>query len=76
VRDVANSADKTPQQASLEVKEAPPSKILELARQVLYLEQQLEAYQSLYDEDLAQIRSALSDCRRKLLALLSAGEGK
>jgi len=47
---------------------------LELARQLLHLEQQVEAYQRLYDEELDQIRCSLTDCRKKLLTLLSAGE--
>ena len=47
---------------------------LELARQLLYLEQQLDAYQALYDEELDQIRSSLNDCRKKLLTLLPAKE--
>jgi prefoldin subunit 5 len=45
---------------------------LELARQLLYLEQQLDAYRTLYDEELDQIRSSLNDCRKKLLMLMSA----
>ena len=45
---------------------------LELARQLLYLEQLVDAYQALYDEELDQIRSSLNDCRKKLLMRMSA----
>ncbi len=43
---------------------------LDLARQLLHLEQQLEAYQNLHNEELEQIRSTLSECKRKLLIFL------
>lgn len=45
---------------------------LELARRILRLEQMVEAYQRLYDEDLTRIHLALSDCRKSLISLLSA----
>ncbi len=48
--------------------------LIDLARQVLFLEQQVDAYQRLLDEELEEMRHAVSDCRKKLLMLLSAGE--
>jgi hypothetical protein len=47
---------------------------LDIARRLLYLEQKLEAFQSLYDDDLAQIHRALAECRKDLLALLPRQE--
>ncbi len=47
----------------------------ELARQLLHLEQQIEAYDNLHREELCQIRSTLEECKRKLLTLLSSDQG-
>ena len=45
---------------------------LELVRQLLYLEQQLDAYRRLHEEELDQIRRSLGECRQQLLTLLPA----
>jgi hypothetical protein len=45
---------------------------LELARQLLDLEQRLGAYEALYEEEIGQIRRSLDAFRKQLLELLSA----
>lgn len=47
--------------------------LLELARQVLDLEQQLDAYQALYEEEIGQIRNSFAEIRKELLVALSTG---
>lgn len=42
----------------------------ELAHRILQLEEQLEAYQSLFEEELDQMRDNLRRCRKDLLKLL------
>jgi hypothetical protein len=41
----------------------------DLARQVLKLEQQLEAYQKLHAEELDELRRTLNECKRALAGL-------
>jgi hypothetical protein len=50
--------------------------LLGLARRLLYLEQQVEALQSLYDDDLARIHVALVELRKDLVPLLSQRESE
>lgn len=47
------------------------SEQLELARRILRLEQQLVAYQKLHAEELDEIYVTLTDCRKRLLTVLS-----
>jgi hypothetical protein len=43
---------------------------LELARRLLKLQQQLDAYEKLHQEELEEIRQSLVDHRQKLLKLI------
>ena len=75
VRNTVHPPRQAPRKAFEALEESDLPTQLEIARQLLHLEQQLEAYQSLHEEDLAEMRRAISDIRKQLLKLLSVTTG-
>jgi hypothetical protein len=67
---LASDSFHTSKQSSQESRGREVSALLALTQRILRLEQQLEAYQDLYSNDL-EMRGALVECKRGVLELLS-----